>query len=124
MDGNPWAVSDASVFLKYCCPECNFQNEALHDFVNHAKTNHDLSKTLFGHQETKSEFKLEEEDSSHLLDPDWKDPAAEDLEDLLDQEQILDFAEAVKKVQKVEQDSDDFLEFQEIHDSEDLQGKQ
>ena len=25
-DENPWAVEDASVFLKYCCPECDFNH--------------------------------------------------------------------------------------------------
>ena len=24
---NPWAVADVSVFLKYCCPECVFNDE-------------------------------------------------------------------------------------------------
>ena len=24
---NPWEVEDVSTFLKYCCPECEFQDK-------------------------------------------------------------------------------------------------
>ena len=44
MSTNPWDVSDASVFLKYCCPECDYQCTHLENFGEHAKTNHDLSR--------------------------------------------------------------------------------
>jgi len=29
---NPWEVSSASVFLKYCCPECQYSHQNLNDF--------------------------------------------------------------------------------------------
>merc|ERR1719400_186948 len=44
---NPWNVSDASVFLKYCCPECDYQFVQLEIFVIHATKYHDLSRILF-----------------------------------------------------------------------------
>ena len=44
---NPWAVSDASVFLRYCCPECEQTCLNLHDFTEHALKNHEKALTLF-----------------------------------------------------------------------------
>ena len=44
---NPWDVSNASVFLKYCCPECDFKSEELYGFSQHAVMNHIMSNTLF-----------------------------------------------------------------------------
>ena len=44
---NPWEVSDASRFLRYCCPECDFRNENLQEFSEHALENHILANTLF-----------------------------------------------------------------------------
>ena len=46
-DGNPWAVNDASAFLRYCCPECDYNNEDLKGFSDHAIENHERSSTLF-----------------------------------------------------------------------------
>jgi len=45
---NPWDVSNASVFLSYCCPECDFKSGELLGFSQHAVINHVLSNTLFG----------------------------------------------------------------------------
>ena len=47
VDFNPWKVKDASVFLKYCCPECDFQSLELNRFSSHALENHLKSSTLF-----------------------------------------------------------------------------
>ena len=44
---NPWSVPDASVFLKYCCPECDFQDLKLDGFKSHAVKTHSLSHGLF-----------------------------------------------------------------------------
>ena len=44
---NPWDVSDPAVFLKYCCPECDFKCGELLGFSQHAVINHVLSTTLF-----------------------------------------------------------------------------
>ena len=46
-DENPWSVNDASVFLKYCCPECDYNSESLKVFSNHALQYHERSSTLF-----------------------------------------------------------------------------
>ena len=44
---NPWAVSDASVFLKYNCPECDQKCQNLSEFKDHAIENHEKAKVLF-----------------------------------------------------------------------------
>ena len=36
---NPWNVADASVFLQYCCPECEYSHPKLNDF---SETKRDL----------------------------------------------------------------------------------
>ena len=43
---NPWFVEDASAFLKYCCPECDYNDSDLKVFSNHALENHERSSTL------------------------------------------------------------------------------
>ena len=52
---NPWSVSDASVFLKYCCPECDYSNKNLPSFSKHALKNHVLANTLFNNENDDSE---------------------------------------------------------------------
>ena len=44
---NPWSVENAAAFLKYCCPECDFQVLNLKMFSNHALENHSRSMALF-----------------------------------------------------------------------------
>ena len=44
---NPWSVPDVSEFLKYCCPECDFQTKGLDQFGDHAIENHTKSSVLF-----------------------------------------------------------------------------
>ena len=44
---NPWSVENAAAFLKYCCPECDFQVLNLKMFSNHALENHARSMALF-----------------------------------------------------------------------------
>ena len=44
---NPWDVSNASDFLSYCCPECDFKSGELLEFSQHAVSNHVLSHNLF-----------------------------------------------------------------------------
>ena len=44
---NPWSVPNVSEFLKYCCPECEYSDQNLDDFSEHAIENHLLSVTLF-----------------------------------------------------------------------------
>jgi len=55
---NPWSVEDVSAFLKYCCPECDYIDENLRLFANHAICNHSKAETFFTTQkmlEIKSE---------------------------------------------------------------------
>ena len=47
-ESNPWSVEDASVFLKYCCPECDYQIIDFQLFSDHALENHAKSNALFG----------------------------------------------------------------------------
>ena len=45
-DINPWMVDNVSVFLNYCCPECDFKENNLQLFSDHAlgqKLLHDLT---------------------------------------------------------------------------------
>ena len=46
-ENNPWSVEDASDFLKYCCPECDYQILNFEMFSCHALQNHPKSKVLF-----------------------------------------------------------------------------
>ena len=47
MTFNPWDVSSAAVFLKYCCPECDYQVSDLPFFEQHATRSHELSRIFF-----------------------------------------------------------------------------
>ena len=47
MLNNPWNVADASTFLKYCCPECDYQITELYIFEDHATSDHEMSSILF-----------------------------------------------------------------------------
>ena len=47
---NPWCVDDATAFLKFCCPECEYQIPDLYMFSEHAIRNHIKSVVLFGHE--------------------------------------------------------------------------
>jgi hypothetical protein len=51
---NPWCVDDATAFLKFCCPECDYHIPDLEMFSDHAVENHIKSSALFG-EETKNE---------------------------------------------------------------------
>ena len=43
---NPWNVSDLSLFLRYCCPECDYKCEEVHLFCEHALDVHKNSNVL------------------------------------------------------------------------------
>ena len=66
---NPWNVSDLSIFLRYCCPECDFKCEEAHLFCDHAIDHHENSSTLLKYsldeeQKTKSGQKVARKRSS------------------------------------------------------------
>merc|ERR1712008_551968 len=46
-DINPWMVDNVSVFLNYCCPECDFKEKNLQFFSDHALENHEKAYALF-----------------------------------------------------------------------------
>ena len=43
---NPWNVPDLSLFLRYCCPECDYKCEEAHLFCEHALDFHRNSNVL------------------------------------------------------------------------------
>jgi len=58
---NPWTVGDASAFLKYCCPECDYQILNLQMFTDHALENHSKAVALFGHVSNVGKIELKKE---------------------------------------------------------------
>ena len=66
-DYNPWYVENASAFLKYCCPECEYKNGTLKSFEDHAFQNHENARILFPYEKhKKGEYKAETEFSGNL----------------------------------------------------------
>ena len=59
-EDNPWSVGNASVFLKYCCPECEYSHQSLNIFSNHALENHNKAQLLFAK-------KAKNEDSTSII---------------------------------------------------------
>ena len=60
---NPWNVSDLSVFLKYCCPECDFKCNDAHFFCDHAIHKHKNSSALLNNEQYETSRNI-------LVDPD------------------------------------------------------
>ena len=75
MSNNPWDVSNASVFMKFCCPECPYKCKALNTFKQHATKNHELSNILFNNtfspqtvkKEPTCEIKQESGSGTHFM---------------------------------------------------------
>ena len=71
---NPWSVGDASVFLRYFCPECDFSDQKLGHFKNHAVISHEKSKVLFSNEgeseveDLKIELGLEVKDNNSYVE--------------------------------------------------------
>ena len=65
---NPWDVSNPSVFLSYCCPECDFKSSDLLGFSQHAVINHVLSNILFGEKELEDLDEIENNVSGQEFD--------------------------------------------------------
>ena len=87
---NPWEVSDASVFLKYCCPECDYQCSQLDSFGIHATKNHDLSSILFEETKINSEHVKEEPFSELLENSEVIEDASEHFDDYIDADSHID----------------------------------
>ena len=54
---NPWIVEEISDFLKYCCPECNHNDQNLELFQEHSLKNHTNSIMLFKMKSEQEDFK-------------------------------------------------------------------
>ena len=54
-ENNPWAVENATVFLKFVCPECEYMNQNLESFAKHALKNHKGAQILFHIEDTDEE---------------------------------------------------------------------
>ena len=94
VDFNPWAVQDASKYLRYCCPECDHQCLYLDKFKEHALKNHERAVTLFrldtkvsslkrklpAHNTNKKKRKLKEDCDNDIFDEDDDDVMAETIE--------------------------------------------
>ena len=49
---NPWSVDNVTAFLKFCCPECDYQIPDIQMFSDHAAENHIKSRALFDEEST------------------------------------------------------------------------
>ena len=59
---NPWNVSDLSLFLRYCCPECDYKCEGAHLFCEHALDFHRNSNVLLENlRDKKSQTNMKQE---------------------------------------------------------------
>ena len=62
---NPWNVSDLSLFLRYCCPECDYKCEEAHSFCEHALDFHKNSNVLLENlRDEKSQTNVKQEVSN------------------------------------------------------------
>ena len=62
---NPWSVEDASVFLKYCCPECDYQVLNYDIFSAHALENHIKSIVLFQSEKDNQNLMIKQEELNY-----------------------------------------------------------
>ena len=79
---NPWDVSDASVFIYYHCPECEYHCKQLKTFSNHALENHEKSQILFNKSDEEMKIDLEE--------PIKTEPDIEYFDDRIEEESFED----------------------------------
>ena len=102
---NPWDVLNASDFLKYCCPECDFKSGELFGFSQHAIINHVLSNTLFT-------------DRNSLIDCDIENDKNPDLNSNEAKLELEDDILFDTKPARFESDIDTFVEHEETIESE------
>ena len=68
---NPWAGKDFSAFIKYCCPECEFNNDDLQLFSQHAFENYTNAIALFSKDvanEVRTDVKIEPLEDNYFLE--------------------------------------------------------
>ena len=127
MDQNPWDVLDASLFLKYCCPECDHQCKELHGFAEHALSNHERSKVLFDKdsniekQEVKCDvvIKTEPVDSKQSVQEPVNDNEYNDDAIMDDQEEPEDDQEQEEQEDQEDQDDPDFEAYEADDNNDD-----
>ena len=44
---NPWLIENAENFLKYCCPECEYNSKDVQDFSKHVSGIHETSNKFY-----------------------------------------------------------------------------
>ena len=69
-DSNPWMVDNVAAFLKYCCPECDFKENNLQLFSDHAVQNHENAYALFDDVSPDICAESEEIDTKSYIDSD------------------------------------------------------
>ena len=113
-DFNPWAVSDASVFLRYCCPECEFQSKGLITFGEHAITNHHRSSVLFKPEETELKYEIQDDINLDNSDDENYDPL------LVEPKEKINLTKTISEESVVEPESYDNLVISSVQfDSDD-----
>ena len=99
ISSNPWAVADVSEFLKYCCPECEFQTKVLNQFGNHAVEKHEKSSVLFKPKVTNFEPSEPMTLNEEIL-PDIDQNVIDQFIPEIKKEDKVNFTEALKAVQQ------------------------
>ena len=74
-DSNPWMVDNVATFLKYCCPECDFKENDLQLFSDHAVQNHENAYALFDDVAPDICAESEEIDTKNYIKDDFKNIA-------------------------------------------------
>ena len=74
-DSNPWMVDNVATFLKYCCPECDFKENNLQLFSDHAVQNHENAYALFDDVAPDICAESEEIDTKNYIKDDFKNIA-------------------------------------------------
>ena len=106
-DFNPWAVSNASIFLQYNCPECEFKCKEIATFSTHALEHHERSKILFSYPD-------QDEHPFCNEDPLWEVSVKNEM-DTSDEDTAF---EPKKKKRKTEKDSNTPKDFKNWEDFE------
>ena len=88
-------MDDASVFLKFCCPECDYQIPDLQMFHNHAIGNHTKATVLFGFEKSKKQIHIKQEqfelETNEISYDDYEDTSYHQQEEFLPSEYLTPY---------------------------------
>ena len=99
---NPWSVEDVSVFLNYCCPECDYKDQDLNVFSEHALHNHLNATALFGVENFDDKLLFDFNKNEEEFDEDNKDDLFEQMQtDDIDISNTFVYPLILKNVQKL-----------------------